>query len=295
MPLPSLGHSRYCSVAMTTGGPDTSDIFEEEVNPANRGQYRYDGKWRDFTVRKTTIRVKAGEKIEPREVPLYYSHHGPIVAQKSGKAYAMAIPYFDEVGLADEGYEMMKARNLAEMKQALSRLQLMAQNIMVATVQGDIYYLRNGRTPIRPAGVDPRRPIPGNTSATEWQGIHPLSDLVQIENPSGGWMQNCNCSPMAMMNKDQPHHEQFAGRPAVYNESPNRPTHQRAEMVNELLDSASHVTVEQAIEIAFCTQVWRAERWQARLKEAWTHATDADQIGRRRGAIFPDRGLEPPL
>ena len=57
----------------------------------------------------------------------------------------MAIPYFEEVGLADEGYEMMKARNLAEMKQALSRLQLMAQNIMVGTVQGDIYYLRNGR------------------------------------------------------------------------------------------------------------------------------------------------------
>ena len=48
----------------------------------------------------------------------------------------------------------------------------MAQNIMVATVQGDIYYLRNGRVPIRAKGVDPSRPIPGNTSATEWQG-HP--------------------------------------------------------------------------------------------------------------------------
>ena len=33
VPLPSLGHSRYCSVAMTTGGPDTSDIFEEEDQP----------------------------------------------------------------------------------------------------------------------------------------------------------------------------------------------------------------------------------------------------------------------
>jgi acyl-homoserine-lactone acylase len=212
-------------------------------------------------------------------VPLYYSHHGPIVAQKNGKAYAMAIPYFEEVGLADEGYEMMKARNLAEMKQALARFQLMAQNIMVGTAQGDIYYLRNGRTPIRPSKVDARRPIPGNTSATEWQGIFPLSDLVQIENPSGGWMQNCNCSPMAMMNKDQPRHEQFADRPHVYNDSPDRQTHQRAEMVKELLDSASHVTVEQAIEIAFCTQVWHAEEWQARLKQAWKQATDADQSG----------------
>ena len=69
---------------------------------------------------------------------------------------------------------MMTARNLAEMKQALSHLQLMAQNIMVGTVQGDIYYLRNGRVPIRPNGVDPSRPIPGNTSATEWKGIHPI-------------------------------------------------------------------------------------------------------------------------
>jgi acyl-homoserine lactone acylase PvdQ len=285
MPLPSLGHSRYCSVAMTTGGPDTSDIFEEEVNPSHHGQYRYDGQWRDFTVKKTTIRVKTGEKLEAREVPLYYSHHGPIVAQKSGKAYAMAIPYFEEVGLAEQIYEMMKARNLVEMKQALSRLQLMAQNVMVSTVQGDIFYLRNGRTPIRPAGVDPRMPIRGNTAATEWEGIHPLSDLVQIENPASGWMQNCNCSPMAMMSKDAPRREQFAARPYVYNESPTRPTHQRAEMVNELLDSASQVTVEQAIEIAFSTQVWRAERWQTRLKEAWNNATDADKSG-DAGALY---------
>ena len=151
-PLPTLGHSRYCSVAMTTGGPDTSDIFEEELNPSNPEQYRYDGQWRDFTVRKSTIGVKTGEKVEQREIAISFSHHGPIVARKAAKAYAMAIPYSEEVGLMDQSFEMMSARNLVEMKKALSHLQLMAQNIMVATVQGDIYYLRNGRVPIRAAG-----------------------------------------------------------------------------------------------------------------------------------------------
>ena len=204
MPLPTLGHSRYCSIAMTTGGPDTSDIFEEEVNPANPSQYRYDGNWRDFTIRKVTIGVKNAESVERREISLAYSHHGPIVAQKNGKAYAMALPYENEVGLTDQCYQMMTARNLGEMKAALSHLQLMAQNIMVSTVQGDIYYLRNGRVPIRPDGVNSSRPIPGNTSANEWKGIHSMSDLVQIENPPCGWMQNCNCSPAAMMNHDQP-------------------------------------------------------------------------------------------
>src|SRR5690606_28905001 len=38
-PLPGLGHNRYCSVAMTTGGPDSSDVFEEELNPENPRQY----------------------------------------------------------------------------------------------------------------------------------------------------------------------------------------------------------------------------------------------------------------
>jgi acyl-homoserine lactone acylase PvdQ len=279
VPLPSLGHSRYCSVAMTTGGPDTSDIFEEEVNPSNPEQYRYDGEFRDFTLRRVTINVKNGGRDEPRSVTLAFSHHGPIVSRKNGKAYAMALPYANEIGVIDQCYEMMKARNLQEMKRALSRLELMAQNIMVATVQGDIFYVRNGRVPIRPKGVDPSRPIPGTSPAAEWQGIHPMSDLVQIENPACGWMQNCNCSPAAMMKEGQPQRDQFADRPYLFNESPGRATHQRAEMVNDLLHAASKVTVEQALEIAFCTQVWHAEHWQARLRDAWERARAGDKAG----------------
>jgi acyl-homoserine lactone acylase PvdQ len=278
-PFPTLGHSRYCSVAMTTGGPDTSDIFEEELNPANPAQYRYDGQWRDLVTEKQTIRVKNGDKVEERPITLSFSHHGPVVAQKNGKVYTMAIPYAGEVGLMDQCFEMMTARNLAAMKKALSHLQLMAQNIMVATVQGDIYYLRNGRVPIRAKGVDPTKPIPGNTAATEWQGIHPITDLVAIENPECGWMQNCNCSPAAMMNRDQPRLEQFSEHPHIYNESPSADAHQRAEMMTDLLDAADKVSVDQAIEIAFSTQVWRAERWQARLAEAWQHASAADKNG----------------
>ncbi len=278
-PFPTLGHSRYCSVAMTTGGPDTSDVFEEEINPANPGRYRYDGRWRDLDIQKLTIAVKTGGRVEPREVTLAFSHHGPIVARKDGKAYAMAIPYANEVGLLDQSFAMMSARNLSEMKQALSQLQLMAQNIMVGTVQGDIYYLRNGRVPIRPQGVDPSKPIAGNTTATEWKGIHPLSDLVAIENPPCGWMQNCNCSPAAMMNRDQPRRESYSEHVHIYNESSSSDAHQRAEMVTDLLDAAEKVSVEQAIDIAFSTQVWRAERWQARLTEAWHQASAADKAG----------------
>jgi acyl-homoserine-lactone acylase len=272
VPFPSLGHSRYCSVAMTTGGPDTSDIYEEELNPANPRQYRYDGKWRDMTASKERIKVKAGDRVDEREVEIEYTRHGPIVAHKDGKAYSMAIPYAEEVGLTDQVYEMMMARNLEEMKRSLARLQLMAQNIMVATTQGDIYYVRNGRVPVRAKGVDPSRPVQGNTSATEWKGMHPFSDLVQITNPPQGYMHNCNVTPFAMM-KDSPlTPEKFASYPYLYNASRTAPRHQRAEMMTDLLDSATKVTLDQAIDIAFSPQVYRAEAWQARLKRAWEQA-----------------------
>lgn len=272
VPFPSLGHSRYCSVAMTTGGPDTSDVFEEELNPANPRQYRYDGKWRDMQVRKETIVVKDGEKMVKREVEIESTHHGPVVAHQGGKAYAMAIPYAEEVGLTDQTYEAMTARNLTEMKKALAHLQLMAQNVMVATVQGDIYYVRNGRVPIRAPGVDSRRPIPGNTSANEWRGIHPFSDLVQIENPPQGYMHNNNVTPFAMM-KDSPlTPEKYSKFPYIYNATRDMPRHQRAEMETELLDAAHDVTVEKAIDIAFNPQVYHAEQWQQRLKQAWSNA-----------------------
>jgi penicillin amidase len=271
VPFPSLGHSRYCSVAMTTGGPDTSDIYEEELNPANPRQYRYDGQWRDMQIRKEKIGIKKGDSIDWRDVEIEYTHHGPVVAHKGGKAYSMAIPYANEVGLTDQIHQMMTARNLDEMKRALGQLQLMSQNVMVGTVQGDIYYVRNGRVPIRAKGVDPSKPIPGNTSATEWQGLHPLSDLVQITNPPGGYMHNCNVTPFGMM-KDSPLvPEKYI--PYIYNASRTAPRHQRAEMMTDLLDSANKVTVDQAIDIAFSAQVYHAELWQARLKTAWAKAS----------------------
>jgi penicillin amidase len=274
-PLPSLGHNRYCSIAMTTGGPDTSDVFEEELNPANPRQYLQDGQWRDLEVRKATIRVKNGDKIDAKEIELEYSRHGPIVAHKNGQAYAMAIPYFEEVGLMDQTYATMTSRNLAEMKRALAHLQLMSQNVMVGTVQGDIYYVRNGRVPVRAPGTDPSRPIPGSYSTNDWRGIHPFEDLVQIENPPQGYMQNCNVTPFGMM-KDSPlTPEKYARFPYLYNASRTAPLHQRAQMMTELLDAAHNVDVAGAIAIAFNCEVYHAERWQARLKEFWAKAPES--------------------
>jgi acyl-homoserine lactone acylase PvdQ len=265
--LPALGHSQWCSVAMTTGSGDTADVFEEIINPDNPLQYQVDGQWRDMTVRHEIIRVKKQDNsIDESKVDISYTHHGPIVAHKDGKAYSMAIPYMEDIGLTDQTLEMMTAKNLDEMKKALSRLSLMGQNTMIGTIDGDIYYQRSGKVPIRAEGVDPSKPIPGHLSENDWKGIHPAEDLVQVTNPAQGYMQNCNVSPFAMM-KNSP--MRLADYPAYVYGTPETPPHQRAAMVIEILDQDSSVTIDEALSLAMCTQIYNAGKWQQRLKEAW--------------------------
>ncbi|HYT87993.1 MAG TPA: penicillin acylase family protein, partial [Gemmataceae bacterium] len=127
LPLSTLGHNRYLSVAMTTGGPDAADAYEEEINPAQPRQYRYDGTWRDMTVRTEVIRVKEKDGVKERRFEIEYTHHGPVVARRPGKAYTMKLPYFDQYRLPEQAYLMATARDLGEMKKALSLFQLMEQ------------------------------------------------------------------------------------------------------------------------------------------------------------------------
>jgi acyl-homoserine-lactone acylase len=278
LPLPAMGHSRTCSIAMTTGGPDTSDCYVEEVNPANKRQYRYDGKWLEMTVRAEIIRVKEGSKIAEKKFEIEETRHGPVVARRDNKAYCLKLPYFDQVKALEQIYRMATAKNLAEMKQALAMFQLMEQNIMVGTVQGDIYYVRYGRVPIHPAGFDFKRPVPGNTSKSEWQGLHKLEDLLQIENPPQGYMQNCNVSPQFMTRGKLIDPEAWKDRADLFNgywsmqHHDDNPLHQRAAMIVELLAANSQLTTDEAIAIAVSPAVYGADVWQKLLKTAWESA-----------------------
>ncbi len=281
LPLPSLGHNKYCSVAMTTGGPDAADCYAVDVNPDHPDQYRYDGQWRDMVVKHDVIRVKDGDSVREQPIVLRATCHGPVVAEHEGKAYSLKIPYADEVRLAEQTYRMMTARNLAEMKRALAMLQLMEQNVMVATVDGDIFYIRNGRVPVRAPGHDYKLPVPGGTPETEWRGIHPLNDLVQLHNPPQGYMHNCNVSPQFMIKGCPLQPEGWSDRPYLFNgfysleRMYDNPLHQRAAMCLELLDSAMRMTVDDAIALANNTEVFGAGVWQQKLGDAWAEAGSA--------------------
>jgi acyl-homoserine-lactone acylase len=83
-------------------------------------------------------------------------------------------------------------------------------------------------------------------------------------------MHNCNVSPEHMMKFCPLVPERYREHPYLYNA--DNPLHQRAAMVLELLHGNTRVTVDQARAIALSPQVYGAERWQARLVQAWKKA-----------------------
>src|SRR5262245_44718104 len=153
----------------------------------------------------------------------------------------------------------------------------MEQNIMVTTVDGDIFYLRNGRVPIRPAGFDWSRPVPGNTKASEWLGIHSIDDLAQLHNPWQGYMQHNNCAPEHMMRFCPLTAEPFNERIYLHGLRDN-PLHQRAAMTREQLHANARVTLPDAMDMALSTQVYNADLWQARLVAAWEKRADMKEV-----------------
>lgn len=282
-PYVNLGHNANVAWAHTTGGPDTADVYTLELNPENALEYLYDGEYRKLKTKTIDLVVEDEEK--PRNVTFFYSHHGPIVAREDNTAYAAALAYEDEIGYLESKYYFMIAEDYEDVVDALEIRQIMPQNVMVADTSGNIYYQRTGRTPIRPAGFDYTRPLDGTTSRTEWLGIHPTKDLIQVLNPPQGYMQNCNISPDVMMVGSPMKASKY---PSYIFNQPAQLTHQRATRATELLHENGRISAQDMQDIALDKKAYQYERWVVALQKA------DKQFGADKGALYREglRGIE---
>jgi acyl-homoserine lactone acylase PvdQ len=274
-PIMALGHTDVLSLALTTGGPDCADVYEERIHPDDPLRYEYDGEWRAVESEEVAIEVKTRDGVRSESLRVERTHHGPLLERRGRRAWAARTGYDEEIGIVEQWLGMIKARNLGEFLNAMRLNQSLPQNVMYADVYGNIYYVRAGRVPVRPDGFAWDRPVPGWTSRTEWRGVHPLADLVQILNPPGGFMQNTNVSPGAMMPDSPLTAERYPA--VVYNATTGR-SNGRGRRALELLAAPRKLTLEDALRFAVDTHVDRADRWQQAL------AGIPDSLR----AVFPD-------
>ena len=260
----------------TWNTPNMADVYEEKINPKNPLQYFYEGQWKDIRVENATFRVKGPNGMDSLTLPLYYTHHGPIVSvdRERDRAYSVKLPNFDGVNYATGLYRIMKSRNLAEFKSAVA-LQLMPRWNLLYSDQENIFWVHNGNVARRAAGYDWTKPVPGWTKETAWGPYLPFEEYPQLLNPPSGFLQNCNNPPWVVTRNSglkpldpAPYYLQSKPKPDAGEEVLNT----RGERLFQVLTQDNKFTLADMQELAFDTYVVPSEVIVPLLEHAWDNA-----------------------
>ncbi|MEJ2578121.1 MAG: penicillin acylase family protein [Kineosporiaceae bacterium] len=211
-----IGHNQRISWGFTNLGPDVTDFYLEKVDGAN---YLRDGKMVPLQSRLETIKVAGSD---PVQITVRSTVHGPILSDvldpvrgvgerapvergvpERGVGYAVSLAWT----ALQPGTDMQavfaidSATDFASFRSAALQLDVPAQNIIYADVDGHIGYQAPGRIPVRstevPVGVTPvpsdgTWPMPGWDSAFDWTGYVPKDRLPYVQDPAEGFIVAAN-------------------------------------------------------------------------------------------------------
>jgi len=247
----------------TWNQPNISDVYEEKINPLNDLQYLYEGEWREIRVEEASFRIKGPAGMESLTLPLYYTHHGPVVKfdKERHRAWSVRLPNFTGVNYSLGLYGLMKAQNLNEFKAHVARQLMPRWNLLYSDAK-TIYWVHNGNVPRRNDKYNWLKPVPGWTKETEWGPNIPFEQYPQITNPPAGFLQNCNnpfwvSTPQSGLNSLQlgPYYLSVPVKKDAGEEALNT----RGERVFDVLGQKRKFTREDMVELGFDTYVLPAD------------------------------------
>jgi penicillin amidase len=192
-----IGRNKDIAWTSTTATGDNVDTYVETL--CGPTSYMFNGVCTPMEVRQETINVRVtapGTALatEPRQLTVMRTVHGPVISvdAANGVAYSQKRAHWQREYEAIHSFlQFDRAHNVAQFD-AAARLIVTSHNLLYADKAGNIAYWQAGQVPIRPAGYDPRLPLPG-TGEAEWPGgTIPMPVSV---NPPQGWLANWNNKP----------------------------------------------------------------------------------------------------
>lgn len=198
------GFNAHCGWMHTSSNADVADLYEEKVNKkGNTWYYEYNGQQKPVIVRQLVINVKDGDKIIQQKITGYYTQHGPVLGSRNGKWLSLKANNRSYNALL-ESWLITKANTFPAYQKAMDLLSNATNNTVYADDKGNTAFWYGNFMPKRDPKLDWTKPVDGTTSATEWQGVHSLNEIVQVINPATGWIQNCNSTPFTSSGKSSP-------------------------------------------------------------------------------------------
>ena len=194
LPLVIAGHNPDLAWGITFAYTDNQDLYYERLDP-DGGRYLFKNRWLPVERITETIRVKG--RPEPVVHTVRLTRHGPLisdsVAAVGDRRFALALRWaaHDPGDMIATAFDLQRARNWHQFKNAAQRWSEPCVNLAYADRQGNIGYVLASRVPLRARGHG-MGPFEGWTGADEWTGELAPEEKPFVLNPPAGFVVTAN-------------------------------------------------------------------------------------------------------
>jgi len=229
----------------TSSRADAIDEYLETIVEREDGYYYvYGDEERELRESQVEIGYRDGGEMRSREFTVYHSHRGPVIREQDGRWVAISLME-EPVRALTQSYLRTKSQNYMEFNASMELLTNSSNNTVYADSDGNIAYYHGNFIPRRDPAFDWNAPLDGSNPATDWQGLHPLDELITVLNPPNGWIQNTNNTPFSAAGEYSPRPEDY---PAYMANNPENP---RGIHAIRVLEGKTDFTLDSLIEAAY--------------------------------------------
>ena len=200
-PFPLLGHNRKYAYGLTMFENDDVDFYQEENNPNDNNQYKSKEGFRNYAIRKKTIKVKDSANVV---LNIKVSHHGPIMNDllmglKSEKPVAMSWIYTQQpIHIIEAVYIISHAKNIDDFQKGVSLIVAPGLNVMYGDAKGNVGWWATGKLYRHNKGVNTNFILDGASGKEDITEYIDFSKNPSAFNPDWSYVYSANNQPEAI-------------------------------------------------------------------------------------------------
>jgi acyl-homoserine-lactone acylase len=231
--------------------------------------YKYNDSLRPVKQQTITLRYSSPDGMKQKKVTTYITHHGPVMAKRNGQWMSVRSNNRSLNALI-QSWQRTKSKGFDSFKKNMELLSNSSNNTVFADNQGNIAYWHGNFIPRRDTSFNWSQPVDGSITATEWQGLHRLAEMIHLYNPASGWIQNCNSTPYTAAGESSPNKEDYPFYMATDQEN------FRGITAAKLIPKENAYTVDKIIEVGYNTYLSAFEQLIPVLVEQFTNTVTKD-------------------
>jgi len=190
------GFNNHLGWATTNNAPDLDEIYALDVDPDGVDRYLFDGTSLPLQRELVTVHFRNGAGLSSETREFWRTPLGPVIHRDGGRIYIIRAAGDDDHRGGEQFLRMMRAKSMAEWKDAMRMRARVTSNFTYADRAGNIFYVWNASLPALPhANGGDTTAIPARTTADVWTRYVPFDSLPQLLNPRGGYVRNENDAP----------------------------------------------------------------------------------------------------